>query len=186
MSHEELISPQAGLDHQALNSEASFPKWNDCRQYRRFSSHSPLATSHCLSNRNTPELRSAVTLTKQRTGQFLIATFRAFAATPPQDRSAPGSFLAARKLESFLSCFESAASKFLIDNFHRLFQLDPVSKFNQTRYLDRGRFLFLFAQPCARTSSLQPQTSSLQNLIAEIWKIRNRCNLLKTNGRRHF
>jgi len=168
MSHEELISPQAGLDHQALNSEASFPKWNDCRQYRRFSSHSPLATSHCLSNRNTPELRSAVTLTKQRTGQFLIATFRAFAATPPQDRSAPGSFLAARKLESFVSCFESATFKFLIDNFHR--DLTSV----------------VFGHSTLNPAWVECGEEATRFLIAEIWKIRNRCNLLKTKGRRHF
>src|SRR5690348_2809218 len=73
-----------------------------------------------ISNRNTPELKFAVTHTKQSTAQFLIATFRALAEMPAQDRSALGRSSEAQKLESRLTRFHSTTSKFLIDNFERL------------------------------------------------------------------
>ena len=130
---------------------SQFPKWNCRDQHRRFPSHS-LALSyegslacpdkgratclpraqprgHCLSNRNTPELESLVTRTKQSPGQFLIATFRAFAHRSAGNfqsahRPSPTPALIAtkrvpRKLEISLTHIYSATSLFLIDNFCR-------------------------------------------------------------------
>src|SRR5690348_849477 len=47
----------------------------------------------------------------------------------------------------------------------------------------------VFCVPSAARDLLSPNTRRVPAtpfLIAEIWKIRNRCNLLKTKGRRHF
>ena len=83
---------------------------------------------HCLSNRNTSELEFPVTHTKQSLAQFLIATFRAFTRRSarnllPAHRSSPAPALIAAKrgaeiLEISLTRFDSATSKFLIDNFY--------------------------------------------------------------------
>jgi|SRR5690348_3928696 len=123
---------------------------------------------NATSNRNTPELKFPVTHTKQSTGQLLIDTFRAFAAMPAQGRPAPNGFSAARKLENLLTCFRSTTPKFLIDNFHRDLSaaLSSHSTLNPT-LIECGEEGPAF-------------------LIAELWKIRYRCNSLKTNGRRHF
>ena len=106
------------------------PKWNCRGQRRRFSIHSTLATRHCFSNRNTSKLELPVTHTKQSSGQFLIATFRALARRAvgifqPAHRPSPAPALivinsVARKLEILLTRSDSATSKFLIDNFCRL------------------------------------------------------------------
>ena len=99
------------------------PPWNSSSA---FPSHSPLATSHCSSNRNTSKLKFLVTHTKQSPAQFLIATFRAFATIPVQywltlknEGRAPSAFPEARKLENRSTRFFSATSIFLIDNFQR-------------------------------------------------------------------
>ena len=81
----------------------------------------PLSASHCFPNRNTPKLKFAVNHTKQSLAQFLIATFRALAAMPREHWPARNGFPEARKLENRLTCFPSATSKFLIDNFWRDF-----------------------------------------------------------------
>ena len=100
------------------------PKWNGRRQRSRSFNHSlplrnegPLSTSHCFPNRNTPKLKFAASHTKQSLAQFLIATFRAFAAMPREHWPARNGFPEARKLENRLTCLPSATSKFLIDNF---------------------------------------------------------------------
>ena len=163
------------------------PKWNRsaacplpicAASERKPYSHSPLATSHCLSNRNTPKLKLAVTHTKQSLAQFLIATFRAFvcrAAANLQTAHRPSQTPALiairrdpRKLENRLTRFHSATSKFLIDNFLRDLSASIYTRSKLGPSLDRTG----------------PSASAF--LIAELWKIRNRCNLLKTKGRRHF
>src|SRR6185437_9787508 len=104
------------------------PKCNGRRQLSRSLTHSlplrnggPLSASHCFPNRNTPKLKFAVNHTKQSLAQFLIATFRALAAMPREHWPARNGFPEARKLENRLTCFPSATSKFLIDNFWRDF-----------------------------------------------------------------
>ena len=100
-------------------TRTQFPKWNGRH-------HSAVATRHRLSNRNTPKLEFPVTHTKQSLGQFLIATFRAFATiqvrcwfTLRNEGPPLSSGLEAQKLENLLTGFYSATSKFLIDNFQR-------------------------------------------------------------------
>src|SRR5690348_14106467 len=155
MSYRQFNSPQVASSHPA---QRGIPKWVSVA----FASHSlalrnegPLTTGHCCSNRNTSKLKFAVTHTKQSTGQFLIATFRAFAATPVRSRPTPGGFPEARKLENSLSCFESAPSKFLIDNFHR----DLSSTLSSRSILSPARI------ECGEDVPAF--------LIAELWKIRN-------------
>ena len=127
MSHRKPISPKAMPGRPALKPQTQFPKRNGCHLSDLWPArHSSLAcpdggraTRHCLSNRNTPKLKFAVTHTKQSLGQFLIDTFRALTATPAQYRPDPNNLPAAQKLENRLTFFHSATSKFLIDNFHR-------------------------------------------------------------------
>jgi|SRR5690348_7542543 len=147
-----LPSPPASRFSKTLTKEG--PKWN------------------AISNRNTPKLRFFVTHTKQSLAQFLIATFRAFTRrTAANFRTAhcpfpdPGLIAAKgghRKLEICLTRFDSTTSKFLIDNFSRIVQTHSVAESKQDARSKKDR-LFPFAPQCARTSSLQHLTSSLQN-----------------------
>ena len=75
-----------------------------------------------MSNRNTPKLKLDASDTKQSFGLFLIDTFRALPAMPEEYLPASDRSPDARKLENRLTRFDSATSKFLIDNFVR-----PVS-----------------------------------------------------------
>jgi len=130
------------------------------------------ASSSQNPNRNTTKLKSPVTHTKQRPGQFLIATFRALARRAegifqPAHRPSPAPALIAikstpRKLEILLTLIHSATSKFLIDNFSRVVQTYSVAESNQDGHSRKDRRLFVFAPQCARTSSLQHLASSLQ------------------------
>ncbi len=134
--------PPAPPHNRTPVATTQFPKWNGRHHSAVLPArHSPAlsavegslacpdggrATRHCLSNRNTPKLEFPVTHTKQSLGQFLIATFRAFATIQVQcwftlrNEGPPlSSGLEAQKLENLLTGFYSATSKFLIDNFQR-------------------------------------------------------------------
>ena len=117
MSHINVIAMPVRPDHPPLNFQAPFPKWNGSHSALLPTRHSSLVTRHCIPNRNTPKLKFPVTHTKQSLGQFLIATFRALAPMHIEYAPAPSGSPETRKLENHLTRFQSATSKFLIDNF---------------------------------------------------------------------
>jgi|SRR5690348_9186870 len=144
MSRQQLISRATSLPLPRRPRAPKFPKWNG------------------TSNRNIPKLEFAVTHRKQNSGQFLIATFRAFSrpsASRPARRwlalsAAEGSRgrddlkSAPRKLENSLTHAYSATSKFLIDNFCRHFalcgvpfsSLKPLTSSAQYQYSNRQSY----------------------------------------------
>src|SRR5690348_7882442 len=137
MSRQQLISRATSLPLPRRPRAPKFPKWNG------------------TSNRNIPKLEFAVTHRKQDSGQFLIATFRAFSrpsASRPARHSPPGTRhnpqSGPRKLESGLTHAYSATSKFLIDNFHRHFaphsapisSLQPLTSSTQYQYSNRQSY----------------------------------------------